>query len=331
MLRLVENKSDKVAAQREFAQNLSSAWPKRAKRLVVWRPSSKVLDLVTEGRHWFAPPKLSESECYWNAFGEYEEKNNLLIAVEINVPVAANNRRIAGFFAYDDITGATYIMHDGGIGGGRKGIGRDNFLWWSRAQPTPVLDSAGKYRHGVIITATADKDIGTNVAKFIQSVADFKRTATSGELSTAAAQKAAKTYSDYFREFSGTKRGTRAREFEYISRHGDIVHALSEWRKSNQKASATERIVKDAYIDLGVESGAGILTELYEVKTNGDRQSIYTAIGQVTVHSTSSPQAKRFIVLPHGSKVAADIQSALSGQSIQVLHFKIKGKRVSIS
>lgn len=330
MLRLIENKSKNVAAQREFANNLSSSWSKKVKRKVVWRPSSKVLDLVTDGQYWFAPPKLSGSEYYWNTFGEYEGKNSLQIAVEINVPVAAKNRQYAGFFASDELTGTTYILHDGGVGGGRKGIGRNNFLWQSGAQTTPVLDSEGKYRHGIIITATADKDIGTNVAKFIQSVADFKQAATNGELSTAAAEEAAKTYSDYFREFSGTKKGTRATEFEYISRHGDIVDALSKWRKSTQMPSETDRIVKDAYIDLGIESREGMLTELYEVKTSGDRQSLYTAIGQITVHSTSSPQAKRFIVLPHGSKVATDIQSALCGQSIQILYFKIQGQRVSI-
>lgn len=330
MLRLVEDKDDKVAAQREFVRNLSAAWPRREKRLVVWRPSSKILGLVTNGHYWFAPPKIPESKCFWNAFGEYVGNNNLPIAVEINIPVSVDDRRIAGFFAYDDISRATYIMHDGGVGGGRKGIGRDNYLWWSSAQPTEVLSSDGRCRHGVIVTGTADRDIGSNVEKFIRSVADFKRAVTSGDLSTVAAQKAAKSYSDYFREFSGTKRGARAREFEYISRHGDIVHALSEWRKSNQKPSTSERIVKNAYIDLGVESGAGLLAELYEVKTSGDRQSIYTAIGQLTVHSTSSPDVNRFIVLPHGSQLAADIQLALREQSIRVLHFRIDGQRVSI-
>src|SRR5207245_759029 len=96
-------------------------------------------------------------------------------------------------------------------------------------------------------------------------VAAFKQAVRAGSVPTdVAAQQDQPPFDDYFREHSGLKRGKRKKEFEYISRHGDIVDALKRWRE--QAARGGELIVKNVYVDLGIKV-KGRLAALYEVKT----------------------------------------------------------------
>jgi hypothetical protein len=89
------------------------------------------------------------------------------------------------------------------------------------------------------------------------------------------ARAAQRRFGDYFDEFSGKKRRRRVKEIEYISRHGDIVRALRKWRQ--RTLGADEKLAKDAYVDLGVQS-RDALRELYEVKSSCERQALYTAV-----------------------------------------------------
>jgi hypothetical protein len=116
-------------------------------------------------------------------------------------------------------------------------------------------------------------------------------------------------------------------ETEYISRHGDIVKALRQWRGRTCKPS--EELVKNAFIDLGVKAG-GELSELYEVKSGGDRQSLYEAIGQVMVHTGSNGNCKRILVLPADYSTPSDISQALARMDISLLRFQIRGDSVRI-
>lgn len=337
MLTLVESRRDKISAQKKFAYYLQTAWAQRERRLVVWRPNSKVLNVAHNGSFWFAvvPPRKDQATPrYWNSIGKYQANGGLQISVEINIPIESDSRLVSGFFARDEQTGRIYLMHDGSVGGGRLGIGRESFLAWSGAKLVPVEDSAGKARLGIIVTPIESKRIGVHLASFAQTVFDFKNAVVHSEADRPAAQESKKTYSDYFREFSGKKKGQRAQDFEYISRHGDIVHALSEWRKAHipsKRGRSIERIVKDAHIDLGIANASGRLTELYEVKTNTDRQTLYTAIGQIKVHEAVGVEnLQRFVVLPSHSKIPNDVNRAIKRLKIQILRFDMIDDSVRI-
>lgn len=329
MLRLVENNQDKASTQSRFAKSLQAEWKAREDRMIVWRGGSRRREIAHNGRIWFTPVRLHKGQKtprFWNAFGLYHPRStqNLLITVEVNIPLQTNSKRVAGFFARDDETGMLYVLHDGSIGGGRPGIGREAFLQWSGAQPVAVQTSTG-FRHGIIVTALGRRRVGPNLERFVQTVAAFKIAASSGDTGQLPAR-GAKTYSDYFREFSGTKRGKRIAEFEYASRHGEVVHALQEWRKNHNLADSThERIVKDANIDLGVEDKSGQLVELYEVKTNADRQTLYTAIGQLIVHGGFSMRktTQLILVIPHSASIPSDVDRAIRQLGIRVLRFEI--------
>lgn len=152
----------------------------------------------------------------------------------------------------------------------------------------------------------------------------------SGEAESPRAREAQRTYDDYYKEFAGQKKRRQFEQTEYLSRHGDIVHALHEWR--NGTARSDERLVKNAYIDLGVER-SGVLTEVYEVKTGSDRQALHAAIGQLLVHSLVSPKGgtcRRFVVLPFRSELPDDISRALKSANISLMRFQLHGQAVRI-
>lgn len=335
MLRLVEDEREKAEAQKLFSENLIRAWKYSERRYVVWRPDSIELDVHHNHNFWFASvAHTKESRRTWNSIGKYTDANGLQITVEVNIPMESNNARVSGFFARDDVSQEVCLMHDGGVGGGRLGIGRDRFLAWSSAQPEAVVDSKGNIRYGIIVTPVRSKIIGDYVERFAQTVFTFKAGVASGEITSNDSADSDTNYSDYFKEFSGTKVGKRVREFEYISRHGDIVHSLQEWRKSKVLSEVkiqNEYLVKNKYIDLGVLNREKKLIELYEVKTNADRQSLYTAIGQIGVHgSVSSETLKRYIVLPNREKISLDIKQALEKLNIKLIWFEMDTNKVTI-
>lgn len=328
MLTLVEDDKIKRHIHRALFDNIRSAWPMRERRMVVWRPNSANLNIYHNGLLWFAsiqPHSDQKTPRFWNSFGRYQANGGLQITVEANIEVGGNGRRVSGFYAYDQATDSYYLMHDGGVGGGMPGVSRENFLAWSGAELVPVEDSDGGIRHGVIVAPIKSGGIGNNISRFVRVVSEFKAAVRNGEIDIASIENASQTYKDYFSEFSGKKKGRRKREFEYISRHGDIVEALAGWCKT------PGRRVKNAYIDLGIEGSRGKLVELYEVKTNSDRQTLYTTIGQILVHEPKGSDVRKFIVLPKSSGIPSDVRETIRRLKINVLVFSIKNDRITIS
>lgn len=331
MLILIETAIEKIFAQEKLEARLQKSWHRQEKRVVVWRPDSRRMAVHHNGRYWFGSLPLGAKDVSiprrWSPFGEYREAGNLEIAVEINVPWS-NDKRVSGFFAKDAATGAVYLMHDGAVGGGRKGVGRTEFLWWSNSKLVSV-GGADDVRSGLIVAPIDANSTAADVERFIQKVVEFKEAAARGETTTPQAIAEQGHFRDYFDEFSGKKRRRRLKEIEYASRHGDIVRALHEWRE--RTLSADEKTFKNVYVDLGVHAG-GILRELYEVKSSCDRQALYTAIGQVAVHDDSRNGAcKRFVVLPDDEAIPADVRRALAREGVSLIRFQLRGAEVRIS
>lgn len=333
MFQLVEEKSEKINAQLRFAKAMESAWSGEERRTVGWRPSSKVMPIVHNGVLWFAqigPHDDQHTLRYWNSFGVYNDSGVLQIAVEINIPVESNTRTVSGFFAKDQATGSIYLMHDGGVGGGRLGIGQENFLRWSSKRLEQVMAPHGGDRFGIIVSEIDGANLSANVSSFVHSVIDFKAAVTAGEHAAIAEAEVGFSYKDYFKEFSGRKKGVRKNEVEYITRHGDIVHVLSSWVLKSREEFGL-KIIKNAYIDLGVQDEEGSLIELYEVKTNASRQTLYTAIGQLLVHGNQAGMdVKKVIVIPKGEVISNDILGTLKALSIGIILFELLGQSVSI-
>lgn len=323
MLKLIEDETGKHMAQAQFDRLLRKTLRKTETRDVVWRPDRRTLPVAHDDEWWYAsvaPSQKQNTPRYWNSIGRYKEGNGgLIITVEINIAVNTNSRQVSGFYARDDVTGITYLMHDGGVGGGKPGVGQEAFLAWSGAELVPVYETSGKVRLGIVVAPLSAK-LGRHVIRFARLVADFKRDVRSDDIDVEAIRLATSRLKDYKREFSGYKKGVRAREVEYETRHGDVVHAVALWREGRLKPES--RLQKNTYVDLAI-STKGHLQEIYEVKTSTRRQALYTAIGQILVHQSAALRVRRVLVVPDEGEISNDIQEALSRLKIHLMKYRL--------
>lgn len=333
MLMLLDGEKEKVEVQSQFERNLRAAWGGRESRKVSWKsgngkPGQATMDIAHNQSYWFVsnePHDGQNTKRYWNSFGRYQTGRPLQITVEINIATESDSKNVSGFFARDVITGIVCLMHDGGVGGGKKGVGKNAFLDWSKAKSVEVLEQFGNTRHGIVITHLSSKTIGEDIARFIEKVDQFKQAVRNG---IARRLPAPKTNLTYDSEFAGIKKGARSQEIEYLTRHGEIVDALKAWREKQAPFAASERTFNNQLIDLGVCNAKNQILEIYEVKTNLVRQTLYTAIGQLVVHAGAD--ARRFIVLPSGAALPVDVQRALSILNIGALRFTMTSEKVFI-
>jgi hypothetical protein len=329
MLTLVESRTKKAALQKRIQDALRRILPEPKVRLVGWRPHTQRMRISHSDRYWYTTkhdPSLAIPR-YWNSFGRYDlnTEKKLSIAVEINIATTSNDGRISVFFARDTETGVTCLMHDGGVGGGKPGVNKHNFLWWTEPELEPVAGSNGKVRQGIVITPLDSKNAGENILRFVQSVIDFKQAADDGFRGPL--EKYGDDDHDYYDEPAGKRKRRRIRELEYESRHGDIVRELNKWRKERLKAG--EKIRKSKFIDLGVRT-AGVLTEIYEVKSGCRRPYIYGGVGQILVHEAPDRRSKRYLVLPDDDDLRPDLARALDRNNINAIRFHMTGKVVRI-
>ena len=95
------------------------------------------------------------------------------------------------------------------------------------------------------------------------------------------------------------------------------MHALKLGR--DDIATRGEKVFSTPLIDLYVRKN-GRRTEVYEVKTATDRQSLYTAIGQLAVHGSSAGVPRLLLVIPTGA-ITDDVHRAISSMSVEVVRY----------
>src|SRR5579871_457592 len=289
MFTLLESKHDIARAQRRLESTIRRNFAKIAIKNIGY-PGGIRRDarLHTDGQYWFETHdrRRGKNERRLNWFGYLRAGSNVDITVEVNPPYEGINKRTGGFYAKDSDSGKVYLCHSGRLGGGKKGVGMNAFLAWSNPPLVDVFDSTGKSRRGVLVLPVADTGAIRSVARYIDEIANFKIARDRGETKTAEAREVQRVFREVYPEGRGRRKGQRASEIDYISRHGDVVDALRAWCKANSKVDG-KRLVKNAFFDLGVSSGRR-LAEVYEVKTSSKRSNIYTAIGQLLVHGTAA-------------------------------------------
>ena len=252
---------------------------------------------------WWSSFDIDDSETsprFWNGFGLLPFKNSGTqdIVVEINIPHEGINRRVSGFFAKEPGTNDIFILHRGRIGGGRTGIGKDSFKEWYRGSWVQVSEDKKNTCEAILITSIYSKKVVPNIYNFVSQVKQFKDEVTGNSLSRQIKQEISSNNSLTFDpEYSGSKKGKRkSSHFRQECNHGIIVSALEKWarRKNRKKEIST---FNTQLIDLGIQLNDNI-SEIYEVKTNFDRQSIYTGMGQLLFHSVDNPKTIKNLVLP---------------------------------
>lgn len=258
---------------------------------------------------------------YWNAFGIFRKGiSNQNILVEINIPEEGDNAQVSGFFARDTSSGDIYLMHTGKIGGGRKGIGKNAFLNFL-SDPLQQVNCAGRRRFGLIIGNIADPGLVTLIGRFAEKVSQFKVYANDPDMQN----NSLILEETYTSEYSGRKLGLRKGHFDYYTYHGLVVDKLREVRALT--LSKGEQISRTPLIDLFVRRG-DCYSEVYEVKTSLDRQSFYTAVGQLMTHAVNDDTV-RTLVIPEG-ELPSDCEDALQRLNIGVRRFKLMGRAANV-
>jgi hypothetical protein len=114
-------------------------------------------------------------ERYWNAFGTQNpaESRNLSITCEINPPHSGTYRRTAGLYAKESGTGQTFVLHRGTIGGGRPGIGREEFWKRWRGRTESVLEEQVDTTCAVVCCLD-NQNFPDEIAEFVHDIREIK-------------------------------------------------------------------------------------------------------------------------------------------------------------
>lgn len=329
MLTLVTEAETKKNAQQALEKNLKLALSRKGVQTIGFRSGNveEVIYTAGDNKLWAAFRKISDGvriPRYWNAFGVYRpERSAQIITVEINIAINSVTSQVAGFLAEDRDAREIYIMHSGKVGGGRRGIGKSAFLTRARANMVEVAEMDGGIRHGIAVGKLGDLALAERIWKFVSKVQSFKEEAAAGLLETAEFRQRVQEFDSYSKEYSGTKKALRDREYEYISYHGDVVQKLYEERTA--RLASGEEVYNSVLVDLFVKRN-GVLSEVYEVKTGIGRQVLYTAIGQMATHGAfSQPEVKRILVIPAEQIIPKDLKRAIDGLGIEVRRFHLNG------
>lgn len=263
---------------------------------------------------WFAWQDYGDR--YWIPFGvggNSEKKKALDITVEINIP-NLRNRRVMGIFIEDD-DGNIYLGHRKRLNtSGNKIELNEKFDKMYKKREIDVVDG-DRTVNVICIGNIFDWNFFDNLVKFVWNVHDLKNEITPK---------------------SKIKRPEFLQESEYISfynhnglvepkaNHGNVVNRLAEILNErglichNNKSVDLVVLEKNAYRRV---------SHIFEVKSDFDTQSIYTAIGQLFYHTTNyGIDARKIIVLPKGLKY--DTETTLKKLGITVLLYLIDGSNV---
>lgn len=325
MLSTVTKPSRIRDAQKQLETNLKAQLPSLGTQWVTFRPTS--VEMKIHGRPgglYFGSRVIREEGKFWNAFGFFDgSRQKQEITVEINF--GTDGTRTAGFIAEDE-DGRRYLMHTGGIGGGKVGVTREAFMAWLKPELVAVRGNK-QVDAGILVAELGSDDLSQRIESFVRSVRYFKDAVKEGLLDQSDFTAAVEEWRKYRKEFSGRKTGSVDTDLDYVSYHGDVVEALRV--RLERKTAEGVVVTNSPLIDLLVHDAGGKLIEIYEVKTSVSRQVLYTGIGQLIVHTGS--EAGRTLVVPAGDDVQADVMKGLEASGIRVLRFKIKKDgRVSI-
>lgn len=332
MYSLIESGQEILRAQRTLAATIKKDFRKTEVKNIGWQAGGKQqVTLNTSGQYWYWTTdhgKNTPNARYLNWFGVRSEGPSVAITAEINTPFNGRNDMVAGFFARHNQSGRIYLFHSGRVGGGAKGVGMKKFLAWSALKPEPVFDSDGKPRYGIVVMPIDGAGATQSAKTYVQRIVEFKEAVRAGTVDSPEVRERERLLHDYYSEPSGRRTGRRrAAVIDYVSRHGEVVEALAQWRKDEGLRSG-EKLVKNVLVDLGVKR-SGALAEVYEVKTSAGRGDVYTAIGQLTVHAASD-DCERIIVLPAEDGLASDLASALTREGIRLKRYRLTESAVEI-
>jgi hypothetical protein len=183
-LELVEKLTDVRACQNQLETIITNSFQGR-NFFTLGFPGGNWSTTVQYGSQvWFSTHQIGNrniSPRIWNGFGlaaDLDPNRSNNIVVEINIPTNGINRRVSGFYAIDKCSGEIFLMHRGRIGGGRPGIGKDNFVNWYGQKFVQVYSSQG-VEDALLVAKLSTNNFEHELHHFVDSVKQFKLLITS--------------------------------------------------------------------------------------------------------------------------------------------------------
>lgn len=275
----------------------------------------------TDGNTWCAElaDKNGRPMLWWGRLPNGQ--GQLRILVETNVARPQDND-CAGSFARDPETGQVVLMHSGRMSG-RSARAFFSFL---QETPVPVANKAGEIEHRMLVMPISGAQCIQPLMRFLHKVEAYKG---ANPAVIVAADNEWGDLGEYFPEPGGKRAAALITRRMYIARHGEVVDALHKGMEPYIVfAGRGLRLAKSPLVDLAVV-GEKERRVVFEVKTGLGRQELYTAIGQLMVHSPQ-PGCQRVLVVPGGEdmgSITTDIEQTLRTLGIEVLryHFDATG------
>jgi hypothetical protein len=277
MLEVLEEKNEIEAAQRMLKAGLNEVEETRGSIKVGYKGDSEKLRISWSSKLgiWWGFYKVENR--FWNAFGTekpiWNAKTSHSIICEINPPFEGINRRMSGVFAKDSDNNL-YVLHRGGIGGGRPGIGKTKFNREYRGRRVMVKDGDRTSTLALVAQLRSPR-FPYQIASFVKEVERIKNSPIETEEPSPIIEP---IFSD---EFSGTRSfSITNQEIKADCDHGLVANTLVEkLRRKGLRVGNTQNI------DLFITNENGDVEILFEIKTNATTTNYYGAIGQLMFHS----------------------------------------------
>ena len=246
--------------------------------------------------HWLARSGSKMVTLFGH--GVLGEGKALSIDVQFNYPVVDFHRRLGAAFLEDTETGEVVLGHRGIVTLGQRV--RKDVLFEAMAADVVEAATSRSTNEYLLVAALDSETLINDLSQFsrrlrqtVRSLGaepdmvddDAGESEEDEEVGNAGSEapesnephSGIEGLRKYFEEFSGAKRAYKSKKSFPVSHHGKVVHAL------HAEMSLHGQSLKSRAIDLVTELSHSAL--VFEVKTRADTQSIYTAIGQLSIHS----------------------------------------------
>lgn len=238
---------------------------------------------------WWGNSDDRKSNRFWNPFGLKKPKPNSTVTgrCQINYSASGINNSVAGLFAKDS-KGTFYLLHSGKVGGGQAGVGKNAFADYYTGRKS-LIEFENQELEYYVITSLNSNRFYQNILDFVTSVYDFKEYVKNGEVS-------GKPIKEKNPLKDGEYLGIKTYDLPARTVSASNNHAIITTELISQLRAKGLHVERDQFRDAYTLNGNNKIDRVFEVKSSLSRQSLYTAIGQLILHSLVYDSKKVFVI-----------------------------------
>jgi hypothetical protein len=316
-----EELMQKIAIQAPYRKNKAVGYPSGRSTLPINFELKSGADVL-----WWSNSLSNDKETMFNLIGHGDPDTNgfLLIDLQFNVPIKSFGRRQGGAFVREIESGTVFLAHRGIVTRGKSRVPKSELFAATSMTPISVSSSAGPIEL-FLVTPLNSKNLFHDIATFAQEI----RAAAGAIMEPTAEEAQARPFKirpdfdtklgEYFNEFCGSRSLPQRVSTIVVVRHGNVVTQLAEILSSFGK------VYKSKLVDLALVSKNS--AHLFEIKTSTDPTSIYTAIGQLSIHGIAlanqfaGKQIHKVLVVP--TTLSVLMRKKLENDlAIQIIEYK---------